>query len=222
MFRRQMARDDIVCGERGDERELGGGAGAYAKPQPEGRVEIAFRRVPAPAAAPAPLGLLIRRRSRAVPWHPSQAAAAPRSLVESRLSKCRTFAAADACRGAPQKSEREATSAAALSVLGARTNRITKIAERPSVNCTDAGDWVEGCALLVEVHDLDDAQIIIGAHDRQHRAHDGEPSEVGLDRGVEHVELGEEAGQRRHARQREQQHREQEGEQRLLRYAGQM
>lgn len=55
-----MAGDGIVCGERGDERKLGGGAGAYAKPQPEGRVEIAPRRVPAPAAAAAPLGLLIR------------------------------------------------------------------------------------------------------------------------------------------------------------------
>jgi hypothetical protein len=98
-----------------------------------------------------PFGECQRRPLRPRPWVCSSAtiqsgAGAPEPscrsasvLVESRLSKCWTLAAANACRGAPQKSEREATSAAALSVLGARTNRITKIAERPSVNCTDAG-----------------------------------------------------------------------------------
>ena len=60
LFRGQMAGYGIEGGERGDERELGGSAGAYAEAQPEGRVEIALRRVPAPAAAAAPFALLIR------------------------------------------------------------------------------------------------------------------------------------------------------------------
>ena len=47
--------------------------------------------------------------------------------------------------------------------------------------------------LLVEIHDLDDAQIIVGADHRQHHAHDGEPIEMRLECGVEYVELREEA-----------------------------
>ena len=72
-------------------------------------------------------------------------------------------------------------------------------------------DRQERLARVVEEHDLDDPQVVVGGnHARQH-ADDGERIEPRLDRGGEHVELGEEAGERRHAGHREQDHGQHEG-----------
>ena len=66
-------------------------------------------------------------------------------------------------------------------------------------------------ARVVEEHDLDDAQVVVGGnHARQH-ADDRQRVKPRLYRRREHVELGEEAGERRHARHGEQDHGKDEG-----------
>ncbi len=52
---------------------------------------------------------------------------------------------------------------------------------------------------LVEIHDLDDAQIVIGGHDAGQHTQDRERIELGVDRGEEDVELAEEAREWRRA-----------------------
>ena len=73
-----------------------------------------------------------------------------------------------------------------------------------------AGHLGEAFHRLVEIHDLDDGQIIEGAHHAGQHADHRERVEPGFDGGEEHVELGEEAGERRNAGEREQQHRQEE------------
>ena len=151
-----MACDGIVCGERGDERELGRGAGAYAKPQPEGRVEIALRRVPSPAGAPAPLGLLIRddpERRRGT------RAKLPQRLGVGRVE---AFEMQDICGGGCLQGR--ASEQRARGHVGGGLERAGSKDEQDHEDRREAErelhryrDWVEGCALLVEVHDLDDA-----------------------------------------------------------------
>ena len=66
----------------------------------------------------------------------------------------------------------------------------------------------------VEVHHLDDAEVIEGAHRAREHADHREDEELRLDGREEHVPLGEEAGERRQADQREHQdgdHRGDEG-----------
>ena len=74
---------------------------------------------------------------------------------------------------------------------------------------------VERLGGLVEIHDLDDAQIVEGAHRAQQHADDGEAVEPGLDRRGEHIELGEEAGERRNAGEREHHRRQEERHRRV-------
>ena len=60
-------------------------------------------------------------------------------------------------------------------------------------------------------------QIVVGADDAGEHADHRKRVEAGLDGGEEHVEFGEEAGERRNAGEREQQHREEERHRRLVR-----
>ena len=61
---------------------------------------------------------------------------------------------------------------------------------------------------LVEIHDLDDADIVVGADDGGEHADDGERIEAGIDGGEEDVPLAEEAGEPGNAGQREHQDRQ--------------
>ena len=74
---------------------------------------------------------------------------------------------------------------------------------------------LEGFRRLVEVHDLHDREIVVGAHYAGDHPDDGEREQTGLDRREKHVELGEEARERRDASHRKQQHREKERHGRL-------
>ena len=59
---------------------------------------------------------------------------------------------------------------------------------------------------LIEIHDLDDAQIIVSADDAGDDADHGERHKARLHRRQEDEILGEEAGKRRNAGQRKHQH----------------
>src|SRR5260370_39829432 len=62
---------------------------------------------------------------------------------------------------------------------------------------------VEGACRLIEIHDLDDPEIVKGRDDAGDDADDGEPSKLCIDRREKDVELGEEAGSRWNSAQRE-------------------
>src|SRR5262249_13515677 len=65
---------------------------------------------------------------------------------------------------------------------------------------------LEALRRLVEIHDLDDGEVVVSAHHAAEYADDGKGKEPCLDGGEEYVELREEAGERRNACEREQKH----------------
>src|SRR3954464_6815573 len=60
--------------------------------------------------------------------------------------------------------------------------------------------WLEPFGGSVEIHDLDDAEIIIRADHAEQHACDGKGIEADIDGGEEHVELGEETCKGRNTR----------------------
>ena len=84
-----------------------------------------------------------------------------------------------------------------------RTARRRRRRRAPARSSPDIG-W-KAADRLVEPHDLDDAQIVVGAHHRGQHADHRQRIELGIDRREEHVPLRPEAGERRNAGQREHQ-----------------
>ncbi len=101
-------------------------------------------------------------------------------------------------------SEEAAAAGAADERVGQRMKNIVTTTVTPSTAFQLDGDRpVERPDRLVEIHDLDDAQIVERADDAGEHADHGEPDQIGVDRGEEDVELAEEPGERRDAGQRE-------------------
>ena len=70
-------------------------------------------------------------------------------------------------------------------------------------------------ARLVEIHHLDDAHVVVGADHAGEHADHGEPVEARIDGREEDIELRQEAGERRDARQREHEDGERQRQTRL-------
>src|SRR5262249_56887811 len=68
------------------------------------------------------------------------------------------------------------------------------------------GHGLEALHRLVEIHDLDEGEVVVSAHHAAEHADDGKGKEPCLNGGEEYVELREEAGERRNACEREQKH----------------
>ena len=132
--------------------------------------------------------------------------------VEALDPVARRFSARGETKPHPLRTASGAAAAAApTSGAGTIQNRRITALARPSTTFSAGVIGSKARARLVEIHDLDDAQVVIGADHARHDADHGERHEPASIAAREDVELGEEAGERRNAGEREHHHREAEG-----------
>src|SRR5439155_18974617 len=152
------------------------------------------------------------------PRSPARAGVSASALVEVR-SSCATsrtpatLALGSSCMGSEQRLRRD----------GCRLDQGSGIDEEQQVEQPAraqhrlqlAGHRLERLGRLVEIHDLDDHEIIIGADYAGEHAEHRQRKQPGLDRGEEHIEFREKSGERGNAGEREQQHRQEKCHRRL-------
>ena len=152
--------------ERRDKAELR----RAARPGTSGRstsetIEIARRRHPDAAAPAAPGGLLARPDQRALRRRRRGPARLASSLVlPTGRSDSRRKPAASAARARVIPANSDAAAASAPPTIGPgsrKKNIVTSAGDRPAPPCSSARDRpVERADRLVEIHHLDDAQVI--------------------------------------------------------------
>ena len=174
------------------------------------------------ARLPAAIPMSRPRRPRPAVWRPARSQIGPRSpraarrrassLVESISSN--SFERVARRPGGHGRSACAAVVAAVDQQAPTPTTKKIVNTVRRQMRCASSAPMSPSKARrgLVEIHDLDDAQIIVGAHHARQHADDRGHVEMRLDRGEEDVELGEEARERRNAGKAEHQRGERKRE----------
>ena len=198
---RRESRNGVMRGKRRDERQLRAFAGRFAGAQKKRRGKIAGGGFPGAAAA-APAGGLTFGGDPDGPGSPAAARRRASSFVESMTSNAASVHSLRATQDVTAPGPAPPRPAASSIGAAPTTNNSVKALERvrivPRLEPIVA---IEGRRGFVEIHDLDDAQIVVGADHACENADHGRHIKVRLDGGHEHVEFREEARRAAECRQ---------------------